>query len=73
MTLQELKQLKDQFEEDGRQAKGVYLTPQQTQSIRWELHQLYGTDPGTHLPTLYGLEVLAMDAEKLRFEEYQPS
>ena len=69
MTLDHFKKLKNQYEADGRQATGVYLTPEQAQSLRRELHLLYGADPGEKLmTTLYGLEVMAIDAERLRFE-----
>lgn len=69
MTLQELKTLKDDFEKDGRQALAVHLTAGQAQSLRWELHQLYGFDPGEMLTTLYGMAIAAVDAPTLRFEE----
>lgn len=68
MTFEEFKLLKEQFEADGKQAFGVYLTPEQAKSLRWELHQLYGRDLGEDFPTLYGLEVLGTKAEVLRFE-----
>ncbi|MEO5377640.1 MAG: hypothetical protein H7832_07665 [Magnetococcus sp. DMHC-6] len=68
MTLPEFKHLLEEFEADGRQALGVYLTKEQAVDLRWELYQLYGSDPGPHLTTLYGLGVLATDAPFLRFE-----
>ncbi|MBF0427567.1 MAG: hypothetical protein HQL94_01480 [Magnetococcales bacterium] len=55
------------FEADGRQAMGVHLTPELAKVIRWELHQYYGSDPGEQLTTLYGMEILSMDAKELRF------
>lgn len=68
MTLDEFKQLKNQFEADGRHATGVYLTSEQAKALRQELHQYYGSDPGEYLTTLYGLEILGIDAEELLFE-----
>ncbi|MBF0628876.1 MAG: hypothetical protein HQL91_11730 [Magnetococcales bacterium] len=56
------------FEADGRQALGVHLTPELTKAVRWELHQYYGADPGEQLTTLYGMEILSLDAPTLRFE-----
>ncbi|MBF0161045.1 MAG: hypothetical protein HQL88_02045 [Magnetococcales bacterium] len=67
LGLEAFKSLKESFEADGSQAVGVHLTPEQAGFLRWELHQLYGTDPGPCLPTLYGLEVLSTDAPALRF------
>ncbi|MEO5341424.1 MAG: hypothetical protein H7837_13065 [Magnetococcus sp. MYC-9] len=67
LTLEGFKERKEAFEADGRQAIGVHLTAEQAGFLRWELHQLYGTDPGQWLPTLYGLEVLSSDARELSF------
>ncbi|MBF0609676.1 MAG: hypothetical protein G8345_01555 [Magnetococcales bacterium] len=69
MTLKELKALKEEFEKDGRQAMAVYLTSEQAKELRWEIHQLYGFDPGEMLTTLYGMSVAAIDAPTFRFEE----
>ncbi|MBF0308922.1 MAG: hypothetical protein HQL56_05280 [Magnetococcales bacterium] len=67
--LDRIKHLKTAFEAGGRQAMGIRLTPEQAVSLRWELHQMYGFDPGESLTTLYGLEVLSTEAEQLTFEE----
>ncbi|MBF0447810.1 MAG: hypothetical protein HQL67_06380 [Magnetococcales bacterium] len=68
MTLSELKTLKNRFESDGSMAIGVHLTQEQAKALRRELHHLYGFDNGENLTTLYGVEVLATDAEALKFE-----
>ncbi|MEO5351637.1 MAG: triose-phosphate isomerase [Magnetococcus sp. XQGC-1] len=68
LSLVAFEQLKDKAEEGGRQVVGVHLTPDQAGFLRWELHQLYGKDPGETLPTLYGVEVLSSNAQELRFE-----
>lgn len=68
MTLHELKTLKETFEQDGRQATGVRLTADQAADCRWELHQLYGYDPGEYLTPLYGLEIVSIQAETLQFD-----
>ncbi|RMF87920.1 MAG: hypothetical protein D6739_00870 [Nitrospirae bacterium] len=67
-TISEVVRLRDAFEADGRQATGVHLPAEVARRIRWELHQLYGFDPGPELMTLYGMEVLSTDAEAIRFE-----
>lgn len=67
LSLVEFEKLKEAFEADGQQAVGVHLTLEQAGFLRWELHQLYGKDPGASLPTLFGLEVLSSDAPTLRF------
>lgn len=67
-SLKDVKQLKLQFEADGRQALGIRLTAAQAEALRRELHHLYGKDPGPRLTTLYGLEVLSVDAPELGFE-----
>ena len=72
LGLEGFKTLKEAFEADGRQAVGVHLTPDQAGFLRWELHQLYGADPGPCLPTLYGLEVLSTDAHVLHFVAAYP-
>lgn len=69
MTLTEFKTLKAAFEKGGRQAMAVHLTPEQAEALRWELHQMYGQDPGPNLTTLYGLEVRSTQASSLWFEE----
>ncbi|MBF0449043.1 MAG: hypothetical protein HQL67_12670 [Magnetococcales bacterium] len=68
MTLSELKALKNSFEMDGSIAIGVHLTQEQAKALRQELYLLYGFDNGENLTTLYGVEVLAIDAEMLKFE-----
>jgi hypothetical protein len=68
LSLVAFEQLKEKAEEEGRQVVGVHLTPDQAGFLRWELHQLYGKDPGETLPTLYGVEVLSSNAQELRFE-----
>ncbi len=72
LSLKDFEQLKEQFEADGRQAVGVHLTPDQAGFLRWELHQLYGKDPGESLPTLFGLEVLSSTAQELSFVPAYP-
>jgi len=61
--------LREQFEADGRLATGVHLPADLAAQIRWELHQMYGFDPGEGLMTIYGMEVLSTDAPEVRFEE----
>ena len=68
ITLKEFTDFKKQFEADGRQATGVWLTPDQAVELRRELYNLYGEDPGDKLMTLYGLEVLSTEAKELRFD-----
>lgn len=65
MTLKEILKLKEAFEQDGRQANGIRLTAEQAEELRHELHLLYGFDSGPWLTTLYGMEVLAIDADGL--------
>ncbi|MBF0369802.1 MAG: hypothetical protein HQL52_10125 [Magnetococcales bacterium] len=69
MTLAEIKVLKKAFEADGRQAGGIHLTAEQAKIIRRELHHLYGFDPGEGLTTIYGVEVVSVDAPEFRIEE----
>ncbi|MBF0628614.1 MAG: hypothetical protein HQL91_10405 [Magnetococcales bacterium] len=59
---------KQAFEADGRQAMGVHLPQDLAKALRWELHQYYGADPGEELTTLYGMEVLSLNAAEVRFE-----
>ncbi|MBF0191760.1 MAG: hypothetical protein HQL99_11575 [Magnetococcales bacterium] len=59
---------KQVFEAEGRQAMGVHLPDDLAKALRWELHQYYGADPGETLTTLYGMEVLSLDASEVRFE-----
>lgn len=56
------------YEADGKQAMGVHLPSETAKALRWELHQYYGADPGETLTTLYGMEVLSLDAGEIRFE-----
>lgn len=69
MTLKELKLLIDEFEKDGKHCMGVNLPENIANQLRRELHQMYGFDPGKDLTTLFGIEVLSIDSEKLTFEE----
>ncbi|MBF0126270.1 MAG: hypothetical protein HQM02_03575 [Magnetococcales bacterium] len=66
--LKEVYRQKTVYEADGRHAMGVHLTPELAKELRWELHQYYGADPGERLMTIYGMEVLSLDAPVLRFE-----
>ncbi|MBF0284011.1 MAG: hypothetical protein HQL51_06085 [Magnetococcales bacterium] len=69
MTLKDLHNYREIWEKSGCQALGVRLTAPQAAALRWELHQLYGQDPGPRLTTLYGLEVLQTDAEAFSLED----
>lgn len=64
-----LMRLRAAFEGDDRLASGVHLPADVAAAIRWELHLMYGFDPGVDLMTLYGMEVLSTDATAVRFEE----
>lgn len=66
--LKDLKQRIDEAEVDGSQVMGLHLTPEMTKAIRWELHLMYGKDPGDELTLLYGVEVLSQDADELILE-----
>ncbi|MBF0296907.1 MAG: hypothetical protein HQL96_17115 [Magnetococcales bacterium] len=66
--LKDLLARKNDFEADGHHALGVHLPTDWAKELRWELHQYYGKDPGERLTTIYGMEVLTLDAEELRFE-----
>jgi len=68
MTSQELLAMKKKFEHDGRQAMGVHLPAKDAKELRWELHQMYGQDPGPVIATLFGMEVLSYDADEVSFE-----
>jgi hypothetical protein len=68
MTTEEVKQLKAKFEADGSQALGVHLTKEQAKDIRRELHLYYGFDNGENLTTLFGMEVMDIDAPEFKFE-----
>ncbi|MBF0341091.1 MAG: hypothetical protein HQL95_09050 [Magnetococcales bacterium] len=67
-NLKEILKCKLAFEADGKQAMGVNLPPELAKLVRWELHQYYGADPGEQLTTLYGMEVLSLDADEVSFE-----
>jgi len=69
MTLDEFKLLKDAFEADGKLALGVYLPAADAQELRRELTSYYAQDPGEWLTTLYGVQVLSIDADEVLFEE----
>lgn len=69
MTLDEFKVLKDAFEGDGRLALGVHLPSSDAKQLRQELTSFYAQDPGEWLTTLYGIQVLSIDAECFYFEE----
>ncbi|MCF6280794.1 MAG: hypothetical protein L3J28_01080 [Candidatus Polarisedimenticolaceae bacterium] len=63
-VVKELKTKMDKAEADGHQVIGIHLTAEMSKAIRWELHQMYGTDYGE--PTLlFGAEVLSVDADEL--------
>ncbi len=68
MTLAEIKRIKKEFEADGSQALEVHLTKEQAEELRRELHHLYGFDNGENLTTLYGMEVVDIDAEAFKIE-----
>ncbi len=61
----ELKREIETAEADGSQVIGIHLTAEMAKAIRWELHLMYGKDPGEELILLYGAEVLSHDADKL--------
>jgi hypothetical protein len=67
-TLKHLKGLKEEFEEKNRFCTGVHLPADIARSIRRELLQLYGQDPGEGLTTLFGIEVLSTSAPEIKFE-----
>jgi len=69
MTLDEFKTLKDAFEADGSQALGVYLPADDAKELRRELTSYYAQDPGEWLTTIYGVQVLSIDADNFYFEE----
>ncbi|MES9903694.1 MAG: hypothetical protein ABW168_13600 [Sedimenticola sp.] len=67
-TVDELKKRMDEAEADGSQVMGIYLTAGMAKAIRWELKQMYGSDPGEDLTLLFGAAVLSQDAPELKFE-----
>ncbi|MBF0424223.1 MAG: hypothetical protein HQL66_00155 [Magnetococcales bacterium] len=69
MLLKKILSLKESCERDGQHPLGIRLTPEQAREVRWELHQLYGFDPGPELMPLYGMEVLATDADTMTLAE----
>lgn len=68
-ALNEFKQKLKQFESEGKQALGVHLPTEIAKQIQWELTQMYGSDQGGELPSIYGIEVMSLDADEIRFEE----
>jgi len=67
-TLNELKKKIDEVEADGTQVIGINLTAEMTKAIRWELTQMYGSDPGEDLTLLFGTAVISQDADELKLE-----
>ncbi len=67
--IKELQRLKEAFEAKHHSCIGVHLTADIAEKIHWELHNLYGQDPGEGLTTLFGIEVLSTDAHEIKFEE----
>ena len=67
-ALKYLKGLKEEFEENNRFCTGVHLPADIARSIRRELLQLYGQDPGEGLTTLFGIEVLSTNAPEIKFD-----
>lgn len=68
-TLEQFKALKDAYEADGRQALGVHLPASDAKELRRELTSYYAQDPGEWLTTIYGVQVLSIDADEFSFEE----
>ncbi|MBF0381497.1 MAG: hypothetical protein HQL69_10790 [Magnetococcales bacterium] len=68
MTIEEIKKLKNEFEADGSQAMGVYLTKAQAVELRQELYLYYGFDNGENLTTLFGMEVMDVNAESFKID-----
>ena len=66
--IDELKRQIDEVEADGSQVIGIYLTAEMAKAIRWELKQMYGSDPGSELTLLFGAAVLSQNADELRLE-----
>ncbi len=67
-VVNELKEKIDQAEADGSQVIGIHLTAEMTKAIRWELTQMYGSDPGEDLTLLFGAAVISQDADELKLE-----
>ena len=67
--IKEIKRLKEEFEAKHGSCMGVHLPANIAKKIRWELHNLYGQDPGEGLTTLFGIEVISTDAPEIKFEE----
>jgi len=67
-AVNELKKQIDQAEADGSQVTGIYLTAEMAKAIRWELTQMYGSDPGEDLTLLFGAAVISQDADELKLE-----
>lgn len=65
-VVDELKRKIAKIEKDGSQVIGIHLTAKLTKEIRWELTQMYGSDPGPNLQLLFGAEVLSQDADELK-------
>ena len=56
------------FEERHGQVTAIHLTAEMTRQIRWELNQLYGSDPGEQLTLLFGTEVVSQSAKEFKLE-----
>jgi len=67
-VVDELKRQIDEAEADGSQVIGIHLTAEMAEAIRWELKQMYGSDPGSELTLLFGAAVLSQDADELKLE-----
>jgi hypothetical protein len=67
-VVDELKRQIDLAEQDGSQVIGIHLTPAMAQAIRWELTQMYGSDPGEELTLLFGAAIITQDAEELKLD-----
>lgn len=67
--LHEIKARKEAFEDEGHHCMGMHLTAEMADMVREELHRYYNRDPGEALMTLFGVEVLSVDADELSFEE----
>ncbi|MES9858587.1 MAG: hypothetical protein ABW166_18575 [Sedimenticola sp.] len=67
-VVDELKKRIDEAEADGSQVTGIHMTAAMAKAIRWELTQMYGSDPGEDLTLLFGAAVLSQDAAELKLE-----
>ncbi|MES9897975.1 MAG: hypothetical protein ABW148_03005 [Sedimenticola sp.] len=67
-VVNELKKKIDEAEADGSQVTGIHMTAEMAKAIRWELTQMYGSDPGEDLTLLFGAAVLSQDADELKLE-----